>query len=244
MSSVMVHFKKLLFLFVVVVLHCSALRADECDKGVVVTIHGFLQTARSLRDMSYSLRYVGLKVYNYEYPSVTGSIRDHGHCLATYIKWVSDENPGKKINFVCFSLGSVILRSALNDPCCPAEAKAGHAVFIAPPSSGSTFGRSFSNFSKLYCCLGLELFYELSTYTVCDMIDLGPYPEDMRILIIAGCRGSQFNKCVANDGIVDVSETGIDHPFYFETFYTTHFRIFTYPPVLNLTRYFVLGAYD
>lgn len=220
----------------------GSLRA-ECDRGVVVLVHGLFQGQRSLRDAQEALNYVGLKTYTYEFPSIRGSIRSHGHCLASFVREVAAENPGQEINFLSFSLGALLLRVACNDPLFPESAKKSRAVFFAPPSSGSSFGRRYLNFGRLYRCLGFELGYELSTYTACDIVNLGPYPEEMEILIIAGSRGSRLFLKKANDGVIAVEETGIDHPFYFQTFHVSHYRILHFPPALNLARYFLLGAY-
>ncbi len=221
----------------------SALFA-ECDKGVVVTVHGFLQDARDMRSLDRQLHQVGLETYDFEYRSFSGSIREHGYCLAEYTKWVSEQHPGKTINFVTHSLGSLLLRVACNDPRFPKEAKEGRVVMVAPPSSGSQFGRDYFNLGNTYRCLGFDLGYELSTYDACDIQELGSYCDSMKILIIAGTRGSRFFMNKVNDGVIAVSETGIDHPFYFESFYVTHYRILHYSPALNLTRYFILDEFE
>lgn len=216
----------------------------QCDRGIVVLVHGFLQTPKDMRSMEHALNCVGLKTYNFDYRSMSGSIRDHGHCLALYTKQVADENPDQTINFVCHSLGALLLRVACNDPEFPEKAKSGRAVLSAPPSSGSEIGRKYLSMGKVYKCLGFELGYELSTYTACDIIALGAYPKTMEILIIAGCRGSRLFLNKENDGVIAVSETGIENPFYFETFYVSHYRILHYTPALNLARYFILGEYS
>ena len=172
-----------------------------------------------------------------------GSIRDHGHELALYTQKVAEQNPGQKINFVTHSLGALLLRVACQDPAFPEGAKEGRSVLFAPPSGGSELGRNFVNLGKLYRCLGFELGYELATYTACDVMELGSYPQSMQILVIAGCRGSRFLLNKHNDGVIAVNETGIENPFYFETFYVTHYRILHYPPALNLARYFILGEF-
>ncbi|MCP5470161.1 MAG: hypothetical protein H7A36_06625 [Chlamydiales bacterium] len=229
-------------LFCLLLLAAALPLRAECDKGVVILIHGFLQTEKGMNDVQRTCNYVGLKTYDFEYSSFKGSIREHGHCLAEFAKWVSEQNPGQDVNFVTHSLGALILRSACSDPAFPASAKKGRTVLFAPPSFGSEFGRKL-NAGNLYRCLGFELGYELSTYTACDIMELGSYPDEMKILIIAGCRGSRFFMNKENDGVIAVDETGIDHPFYFETFFVTHYRILHYPPALNLARYFILDEY-
>ena len=216
----------------------------QCDKGVVITVHGFLQSDKSVEDLQRSLSWVGLKTYNFEYRSSSGSIRDHGRSLAKFTQEVAEQNPDQEINFVTHSLGALLLRVACNDACFPEKAKTSRAVLFAPPSRGSEFGRKFMNIGTVYRCLGFDLGYELSTYTLSDIMELGSYPKAMKILIIAGCRGSRFFMNKENDGVIAVDETGIENPFYFQTFYVTHYRILHYPPALNLTRYFILNEFS
>jgi len=216
----------------------------QSHSGVVITVHGFLQNERSVYDLQRALCCVGLKTYNFHYSSTTGTIRSHGEDLARFTQCVANQNPGEEINFVTHSLGALLLRVASNDPCFPQEAKIGRAVLFAPPSRGSEIGRKYLQFSRLYRCLGFELCHELSTYDVCDVMELGPYPECMKILIIAGCRGSNFFADKVNDGVIALDETRIEHPFYFETFYVTHYRILHYPPALELTRRFILNEFS
>lgn len=231
-------------IFITILLLSGSLFAS-CDRGIVITIHGFLQSARGMQDADRALRYVGLRTYNFDYRSLTGSIRDHGHLLALYTQEVAAKHPDQKINFVAHSLGALLLRVASNDPCFPESAKTGRTVLFAPPSSGAELGRKYmAELGRFYRCLGFELAYELSSYTASDIVNLGSYPDSMEILIIAGCRGSRFLLDEENDGVVAVSETGIENPFYFQTFYVTHYRIMHYPPALNLCRYFILNEFS
>ena len=215
-----------------------------CDRGIVITVHGFLQNDKSMDIVQRALNFVNLTTYNFNYKSSSGTIRDCGHCLALFAQKVAELNPDRPIHFVTHSLGALLLRVASNDPCFPEKAKEGRVVLFAPPSRGSEVGRKYLNMGGIYKCLGFDIGYELSTYDACDIMHLGSYPESMEILIIAGCKGSRLLMNRANDGVIAVDETGIENPFYFEAFNVTHYDILHYPPALNLCRYFILNEFS
>lgn len=216
---------------------------DE-DCPIVVGVHGFLQTERSFRCIKRYMASEGFKFYIFEYNSFNGSIVSHGHDLACYLRQVAQLSPGKEIHFITQSLGALILRAALNDPICPEEAKVGKGVLIAPPNQGSELGRSFDDVGKLYRYLGFELAYELTNYTYEDIKRIGYFPEEMELLIIAGSKGSNFWTNEKNDGIITLSETSMDHSFYFQTYPVNHMRILTYPPAIRLAQYFIYCGFE
>jgi hypothetical protein len=225
----------------------TSLVAEEAqppEYPVVVGIHGFMASKKSFRCINRSMCCEGFKMYNFGYNSFSGNIRSHGHDLACYLACVAQQNPGQEINFFTQSLGALILRAALNDPACPEEAKTGKAVLVAPPNQGSELGRSFDEIGDLYKCLGFELAYELSNYTYHDIQCIGLFPEEMEILIIAGSKGTNFWTCEKNDGVITLSETAIDHSFYFQSYPVNHMRILSYPPAIRLAQFFIRCGFE
>jgi hypothetical protein len=223
------------------------LQAEETQPSgapVVVGIHGFLGNKKSYKSISRSFAYEGFKMYSFEYNSFQGNLRSHGHDLAVYLCCVAQQNPGQEINFVTQSLGAIILRAALNDPACPEEAKKGRAVMIAPPNQGTELARTFDEVGEAYRCLGFELAYELTNYTYEDIRAIGYFPEEMEILIIAGSKGSSFWTNETNDGLITISETAIDHTFYFQTYPVSHTRILAYTPAIRLAQRFICSGFD
>lgn len=211
---------------------------------IVVGVHGFMGSRKSLNCIKHSLCEDGFDVYIFEYDSFNGSIRSHGHDLACYVARIAELNPDREIHFITQSLGALVLRASLNDPACPESAKTGRAVLIAPPNQGSELGRSFEKIGDLYRCLGFELAYEITNYTQCDIIALGPIPEEMELLIIAGSKGSSFWTHETNDGIITINETAMDHSFYFQTYPVYHTRILQYRPAIDLAKYFIYCGFD
>ena len=125
--------------------------------------------------------------------------------MALTVNKLHNENPNKRFYFVAHSLGSLILRSAINDPDFPQEVKNTKIVLIAPPNKGSDFARKLNSFSLFRKFVKNQSGRELATKSNFDY--LGEFPESCSVLVIAGNLG--FNPLIKkeNDGTVAVEET-------------------------------------
>ena len=177
----------------------------------VVCIHGFMGGQWSMRYIEKKLTRDGWDVVNWEYPSRQAFIRDHASHLVEELQSVVKQKPGKPVNFVVHSMGSLVLLSALNMPNCPEEAKQGEIVLITPPLQGASYGRWLNQFSLARSVA--KDFSGAELLTKENFKDLGEYPQTIqRILVIAGSLG--FNPVIRgqNDGTVAVDETQMSRP--------------------------------
>jgi triacylglycerol esterase/lipase EstA (alpha/beta hydrolase family) len=176
----------------------------------VVLVHGLLGSSWNMFFLKKNLYKIGCKTTSWKYDSRDKVIEEHGKDLVDYLKILAKENPDQKINYVAHSLGGLILRSALNNPECPAEAKTGKIVLLATPNKGTIWARYLNKYSlvKKY----LKDFSAKELMTKYNFDYLGDFPQNMEVLVIAGSFG--FNPIIPkeNDGTVAVEETFLNTP--------------------------------
>lgn len=189
----------------------------------VVGIHGFLATQKSLNPVRDTLCPCGFDVYLWPYESRDVSICCNAYRLVDFLKSIACQCPGEPIDFVTHSIGAVVLRRALNLPECPEEARMGRAVLMAPPNQGSCMARQFHDVLPVRLFMGDQSGQELMTWGPCEIASLGAFPESMKVLVIAGCKGIHpiFNG-QANDGFLLVDETRLETPYSFLLFQLSH----------------------
>lgn len=204
----------------------------EPKSGTVVLIHGLMRTERNMSGFYASFLRSGWSVETWSYPSREKLIEEHARDLVDYLKTIAEQKPGKPISFVTHSMGGLILRTALNLPDCPIEAKLGRAVLVAPPNRGSIFARRLHRFPLARQLLGDQAGNQLMTKPVEDFRSLGKFPEEMPVLVISGVLG--FNPMIpsANDGKVALSETTLDTPHYHLRSFSGHSWICHSPTVI------------
>lgn len=189
----------------------------------VVCVHGFMRSAQSMALMANALRKEGHLVMNWSYPSRGESIESHAAALVEKLQELVQERPGEPICFVTHSLGGVIVRAALNHPDCPIEAKVGRAVLLAPPDRGAQLARTLYKRPLARILMGDGAGRDLGTTEEGGFDALGPFPESMGVLVIAGTR----------DGKVLIEETHLTSPHerlegpYYHTWIAWHPRVIT-----------------
>lgn len=191
-----------------------------------------------------SLREDGSDVLNWGYSSRSDFIENHGKSLATKLQEIAKVHPGNPIHFVAYSMGSLVLLAALNDPEVPEEAKIGRVVLISPPLGGSTLMKWLGQFSlpKIICkeYSGAELINKTNFFEL-----LRNYPETIeKFLVIAGDFGYNPLLSEPNDGAILVRETIL--PFLHEhvIVHSHHSTITFSNEVTNLTRNFLNYAFN
>lgn len=210
----------------------SFAHADES----VVLIHGFLRSKRSMKRVQRVLKAEGYRTLNYDYPSRNKTIKEHGADLAIALKEEAAKSPGDPIHFITHSMGGLVLRAALNDPCCPNEAKVGRAVLMSPPNQGSAFGRLLGQFRPVKKAIGFEAGKELTTRT--DFNDIGEFPESIEVLVISGTGG--WNPAIegANDLVVGYDEGCLNTYHHHMAIPTTHsIMMFSESVIFNAVRF-------
>ncbi|HMO14307.1 MAG TPA: hypothetical protein PKD64_01205 [Pirellulaceae bacterium] len=108
---------------------------------VVILLHGLSRTRNSLKHLARTLNDVGLyQVIPFEYASCRGTIEQHAKNLHSMIQHLGIAV--EEINFVCHSLGNLIVRRYLHDhPMAGSGSsgypKIGRMAMLAPPNHGS-----------------------------------------------------------------------------------------------------------
>ncbi len=211
--------------------------AHAPGRGTVVCVHGFLRGRGCLWAMERSLKADGWRVENRDYPSRKWTIRKHAEDLAWELNRIAASHPGEPISFVTHSLGGLVVRAALNLPDCPAEARAGAAVLMAPPNLGSAMARRLQGSCLARLAFGPASGRELMEEE--DFEPLGAFPEGMPVLVVAGDFG--FNPWIAgqDDGKVGVEETRLGTPHEFRRVHAGHSWIGWCPTVLRVSKRFL-----
>ncbi len=230
------------FLLLLLTIQCFALSAQD---GVVVLIHGFMTSGRSMKPIENSLREFGFCVHNWEYQSRRRTIQQHACTLAWYLQYVASCHPGQPIDFVAHSTGGLILRAALNLPDCPEEAKIGRAVLLATPNQGSRLAIRFQDVQPIEFFMGKKSGWQLMHWNECDIQNcLGSFPPSVEVLVVAGTRGNQIFFDMPNDGYLAIDETALDTPHYWTSYNVTHGEILTSRKVLCCLRTFLYWGYE
>ena len=156
-----------------VFLTCNLFPSEE--KETIVMIHGILGAPWNMCFFKKHLSKNGRDVIYWKYPSRNKTIKNHGKDLAIQLNTIAQEKPDQKINFIAHSLGGLVLRSALNEPNCPNEAKIGKTVLLATPNQGTCWARYLNKYTlvKKY----LKEFSAKELMTKSDFNYLGDFPE-------------------------------------------------------------------
>jgi len=104
----------------------------------VVLVHGLMRTHRSLSWLGARLAAAGYRVVPFDYPSLDGTIRDHGVDLRRVLDEVAADPGIAAIHLVTHSMGGLVTRAALDEV---APAKVRRVVMLAPPNQGSALAR-------------------------------------------------------------------------------------------------------
>lgn len=213
-------------------LHSLTVKEDS-----LVCIHGFLGAKWNMLYIAASFASEGWDVTNWGYHSREKTIEAHSEDLIRELQSIAAERPYKPIHFIAHSLGSLILRAAINHPNCPEEAKMGKAVLLAPPNRGACWGRFLEQFAFARKIAKDAAGRQLMTER--DFEHLGHFPPMMQILVIAG--RSNFNPFIfdENDGTVTIDETHLSTPHEHVVIKSEHSAMIFNKKAINLAKQFL-----
>lgn len=123
-------------------------RLGPMSGRAVVLLHGLFRSHASMTAMGGYLRKKGhYTVFNVEYPSTRFSIEAHAKNLAKVLESLDGI---EEINFVCHSLGNIIVRRYLYDHLDPktgrpTDTRIRRMVMLGPPNHGSNVADKFSD---------------------------------------------------------------------------------------------------
>jgi len=201
--------------------------------GSIVCIHGLVSSSKDLSAVRNALFPAEKRIYLWDYPSTRYCFEEHGSKLCGALKQIAECYPGEPIDFVTHSSGALVLRSALNMPDCPDEAKIGRAVLFAPPNQGSELGRKFRKFLPLRIIIGSKSGLELMSYDRFMIHErFGCFPQTMEVLVIAGTKGTTLFFHRPNDLFIALDETYLDTPYYLVTYPVSHGKLLKCRPAL------------
>lgn len=219
--------------FLIYTLH---LTAAPLKNEPLITIHGFFGAPWTMLYYANGFYHEGMLVTNWGYPSTEKTIESHGADLVKQLQQIANAKPFHPIYFVTHSMGGLVLRSAINHPDCPLEAKMGKAVLLAPPNQGACWGRFLDQFAFARNIAKDKAGRELMTQQ--NFEHLGSFPQSMEVLVVAGNYG--FNPLLIddNDGTVTVEETYLKTPHEHVVICTTHKGILINKEALALAKDF------
>ncbi len=181
------------------------------DGPAVIVLHGLFRNSGSMSNMAQVLRDQGhYTVFNVCYPSTRGTVADHSDSLAKVIDNL--EGIGE-INFVCHSLGNLVVRHYLADHTKPAaglqpDPRIKRMVMLGPPNRGAKMAEVFAEVGAFHTVAGRSAsqlavsWQELEEQLATPQFEFG---------IIAGGRGTEkgFNPWLGadNDMVVSVETT-------------------------------------
>lgn len=203
----------------------------------VVCIHGFLGSDWNMAFFKKHLIRDKWEVVTWDYPSREATIEEHASDFVKELNKIANLHPGHPICFIAHSMGSLILRTALNSPFCPIEAKIGRIVLLTPLNQSCSFARQLNEFS-----LGRWLLKDLSGKELALKTDfkyLGNFPSTTKVLVIAGRLGWNPFLKEKNDGTIAVGETALTTPHEYEELVVGHAGILLSKKALRLTRQFL-----
>jgi pimeloyl-ACP methyl ester carboxylesterase len=188
--------------------------ADDPQETVVL-IHGMLAGSRSMRSMGNSLVESGFEVIYWSYPTLGHSLQTHGQALADNIRDLLTQQSIDRLHFATHSMGSIILRVALQQVTIPDGSR---VVMLAPPNSGSRLTRlPMGPLATWFPQLG-----ELSE-SPDSLVNQLPQPDGVEIGVMAA----------QNDRVVDIDRTKLDAQRDHLVVPTTHQRLPSQPDVID-----------
>ncbi|MBV1929047.1 MAG: alpha/beta fold hydrolase [Gammaproteobacteria bacterium] len=130
--------------------------ASSAQGDYVVLLHGIGRNAASMNKMEKFFTKQGYNVLNIDYPSTEKSLEDLTDHVAKHVdKFNLDKT--RKIHFVGYSMGGLLVRAVLNKHRPP---NLGRAVLVAAPNQGSEIADLIKDnwfYKKLYGPAGQQL---------------------------------------------------------------------------------------
>ncbi|MDQ3332623.1 MAG: alpha/beta hydrolase, partial [Planctomycetota bacterium] len=98
---------------------------------VVILVHGMGRSSKSWPKLSKRLEEAGYQVIAFDYPSTRCAISDSAEFLAKVIRWLEGV---EEINFVCHSMGGLVIRAYLANH---SDDRIARMVMLAVPNLGA-----------------------------------------------------------------------------------------------------------
>lgn len=120
---------------------CEATReggAPAVERELVLLVHGFLRTPRSMAPLARALAARGFEPRRFAYRSWRGSIDRHAAALRREVERLAGEPGVAVIHVVGHSLGNILARAAIGEA---SPARLGRVAMLAPPNAGSPVAR-------------------------------------------------------------------------------------------------------
>ncbi|WP_254512257.1 esterase/lipase family protein [Anatilimnocola floriformis] len=204
-------------------------------KKVVITLHGLIRSREAMEGIGAFLQKEGdYEWVNVGYASTRRTIDQHAESLA---KIIAGLEGAEEINFVCHSLGNIIVRRYLGEasatePKWKPDARIKRFVMLGPPNNGAELAKRFIGNKVVAMVIGpsgkqLSKDWEtVSTKLAVPKCDFG---------IIAGGNGSDggLNPLIAGDDdwVVSVAETRLPGACDFRCVNLLHGQLMNDPQV-------------
>ena len=189
----------------------------------VVLLHGLVNTRSRMSAMENIFEDNGYTTFNVSYASTRESIDDHATALEGIIK---NLNGISEINFVCFSLGNLVVRKYLNrtrDPKTgkPSDTRIKRMVMLAPPNNGAQMAEWLKKngiFNMVTGKSGKQIAAQWKT------VEKSLATPSFEFSIIAGNGAGLWNPLMKGDGdfIVSIEETRLVGASDFKIVSSTH----------------------
>ncbi len=153
------------------------------SQQTIVLVHGLLNKPFVMNGIAKVLREEGYPVYNWGYPSTANTIEEHAAALDKYVKSI---NHNRKIHFVGYSQGAIVIRYMLTHYPIPHK---GRFVMIGPPNHGSELAEHYYHYAWFRMLYGDQAVNELFTSRKKFFEECGIPPIDFGI--IAGGAGDE-----------------------------------------------------
>jgi pimeloyl-ACP methyl ester carboxylesterase len=196
----------------------------------VVTVHGLWMRGGSMALFRRRLEPQGFRLYEFTYPSVTGSLADNAAALAGFVA----ATPGDKVHLIGHSLGGVVIREMLES----SVARVGRVVCLGSPLRGSRSGVRFARLPGGRYALGkgiAEINARGGFAAWVNGVEAGSIAG--RVPFGLGHLFGPFGE--PNDGTVTVAETRIDAARDHVVLPVSHFALLWSRRVADQTSHFL-----
>lgn len=200
-----INFGKILLSFLFIHILSYGVKAED-RKETVIVLHGIFNKAFMMNKIKNGLEKEGYKVVNWGYPSNKYTIEEHAAELDKVVRQI-DKN--ETINFVGFSLGSIIIRYYLNNYYVP---NAKRFVMIAPPNHGSEKADYVLKYDLTRKIFGEKSLMELQTKNKNFFNNMGTPPCETGIILGGKGNSKGYSKILPgdDDGAVSLESSMLD----------------------------------
>lgn len=214
--------------------HCRAVArrlhpAPTPAGTLVVLLHGLYRSRRCLRHLEAELQSDGRDVVAPNYPSGHADLAELGAWLNGLMDGVRGHD---RVVFVTYSLGGLVLRSALaGDSRWRQRLPVAGIVQIGPRNRGARAAGLIRALPARNRITGP------AARSLCEPVDLPEPPAAIPVLVIAGGTGrTGFNPLLDgdDDGLVRVAETRLDRPHEFRRVPSVHGLLNRHPETRRL----------